>query len=64
MAEAAGGQMQNQTGGPADQGYNSYAAQGNSYAAQGSVYPSPPSNAGLAAQTGAYGSVYGTNYGY
>ncbi|XP_057491859.1 flowering locus K homology domain isoform X2 [Actinidia eriantha] len=56
MAEAAG-QTQTQTGAPPDQGYNSYAA-------QGSVYQSPPSNAGHSGQTGGYGPVYGTNYGY
>ncbi|KAI8024081.1 hypothetical protein LOK49_LG03G01999 [Camellia lanceoleosa] len=56
MAEAAA-PMQSQTGGPTDQGYNSYAA-------HGSVYASPPSNAGHAGQAGGYGSVYGANYGY
>lgn len=57
MAEAAAGSAQTQTGGSADQGYNSYAA-------HGSVYASPPSNPGHAGHAGGYGSVYGSNYGY
>ncbi|KAA8537053.1 hypothetical protein F0562_029531 [Nyssa sinensis] len=56
MAEAAG-PAQTHSSGSTDQGYNSYAA-------HGSVYGSPSSNAGLAGQSGGYGSVYGTNYGY
>uniref|UniRef100_A0A5B6ZC29 Putative RNA-binding KH domain-containing protein n=1 Tax=Davidia involucrata TaxID=16924 RepID=A0A5B6ZC29_DAVIN len=60
MVEAAApaqNQNQNQNSGSTDQSYNPYAA-------HGSVYGSPPSNAGLAGQTGGYGSVYGHNYGY
>ncbi|KAJ7978131.1 RNA-binding KH domain-containing protein [Quillaja saponaria] len=53
MAEAAA-PAQQQSGGSADQGYNSYPP-------HGSVYASPPSNPGHA---GGYGSVYGSNYGY
>ncbi|KAA8544882.1 hypothetical protein F0562_019723 [Nyssa sinensis] len=56
MAEAAA-PAHTQTVGSTEQGYNSYAG-------HGSMYASPPSNAGLAGQTGGYGSVYGTNYGY
>ncbi|PIN26600.1 hypothetical protein CDL12_00630 [Handroanthus impetiginosus] len=54
MAEAAG-PPQTQHAPPADQVYNSYGAP------HGSVYSSTPSNPG---QTGGYGSVYGSNYGY
>ncbi|XP_021742195.1 flowering locus K homology domain-like isoform X3 [Chenopodium quinoa] len=61
MAEAAAAQAPSQAGGAADQGYS----QGyNSYAAPASVYGSAPSSAGHASQPGAYGSVYGGNYGY
>ncbi|XP_059652816.1 flowering locus K homology domain [Cornus florida] len=56
MAEASVSQQTQQVG-STDQGYNSYNA-------HGSLYASPPSNPGLAGQTGGYGSVYGTNYGY
>ncbi|KAL9175265.1 hypothetical protein ABFS82_02G103100 [Erythranthe guttata] len=65
MAEAAANQSQSQTqqqqhAPSADQGYN------NSYGQQshGSMYTSPPSNPNHGGQTGGYGSVYGTNYGY
>jgi len=54
MAEAAAPAQQQTGGPPADQGYNSYPA-------HSSVYASPPSNPGHA---GAYGAVYGANYGY
>ncbi|KAI3472473.1 hypothetical protein Pfo_031308 [Paulownia fortunei] len=56
MAEAAG-PPQTQHASSADQVYNSYAA-------HGSVYTSQPSNPSLSGQTGGYGSVYGSNYGY
>lgn len=55
MAEAAGS-AQSQPAASTDQGYNPYAP-------HSAVYASPPSNTGLAGQTGGYGSVYG-NYGY
>ncbi|KAK4402193.1 Flowering locus K homology domain [Sesamum angolense] len=55
MAEAGGPQPQHSTS--ADQGYNSYGA-------HGSLYTSPPSNPNHAGQTGGYGSVYGSSYGY
>lgn len=55
MADAAAAQTQTAT--PADQGYNVYATQNSGYA------PAPP-NPGLGGQSGGYGSVYGTNYGY
>ncbi|KAK6140439.1 hypothetical protein DH2020_025823 [Rehmannia glutinosa] len=57
MAEAAASQSQTQHAPSTDQMYNSYGG-------HGSVYTSPPSNPNHAAQTGGYGSVYGTNYGY
>lgn len=54
MAEAAGtAQAAHAPSG--DQGFNSYGG------GHGSVYASTPSNPN---QTGGYGSVYGTNYGY
>ncbi|KAL3623288.1 hypothetical protein CASFOL_032104 [Castilleja foliolosa] len=59
MAEAAAGARQTQQHAPS--------ADYNSYGAPGTVYTSPPSNpshAPPAQQTGGYGSVYGTNYGY
>ncbi|CAA0838868.1 Flowering locus K homology domain [Striga hermonthica] len=64
MAEAAAaGTAQAQQASSADQMYNN----NNSYAAHGSVYSSQPQNPSLSGQTGgaaAYGSVYGSNYGY
>lgn len=58
MAEAAAAtQSQAPAAGHMDQGYNSYGA-------HGSVYASPASNQGHTAHGGAYGSVYGANYGY
>ncbi|GER46293.1 RNA-binding KH domain-containing protein [Striga asiatica] len=62
MAEAAAaGTAQAQQATSADQMYNN-----NSYAVHGSVYSSQPPNPSLSGQTGAgaYGSVYGSNYGY
>ncbi|KAL3629928.1 hypothetical protein CASFOL_026240 [Castilleja foliolosa] len=60
MAEAAAGAHQTQQHAPPS------AADYNSYGAPGTVYTSPPSNPthAPAQQTGAYGSVYGNNYGY
>ncbi|XP_057798332.1 flowering locus K homology domain [Salvia miltiorrhiza] len=55
MAEAAAGQTQAQHASSAD--YNSYAA-------HASVYTSQPPNPNLSGQSGGYGSVYGSNYGY
>lgn len=61
MAEAAAATAPTQTSAATDQGYS----QGyNSYAAPASVYGSAPSSGGHASQPGAYGSVYGGNYGY
>ena len=56
-AAAAAAPGQAQTGGSADQGYNSYAA-------HGSMYGSPAPNPAHASHTGGYGPVYGANYGY
>ncbi|KAL6514894.1 hypothetical protein OROGR_020473 [Orobanche gracilis] len=57
MAEAAGA-PKTQHASSADQMYSSYPA-------NGSVYTSQPSNPSLSGQTaGAYGSVYGSHYGY
>lgn len=56
MADA--GAPQAQTAPPADQGYNSYGAPPTS------MYSSAPTNPGVPGQSGGYGSVYGTNYGY
>lgn len=56
MADA--GAPQPQTAPPADQGYNQYGA------AAPPMYSSAPPNAGIPGQSGGYGSVYGSNYGY
>nr|AUS89391.1 HSP20-like chaperones protein [Sesuvium portulacastrum] len=61
MSDAGATPAQTQTAASTDQAYS----QGyNSYAAPASMYGSPPSSAGHATQPGAYGSVYGANYGY
>ncbi|KAH6783152.1 RNA-binding KH domain-containing protein [Perilla frutescens var. hirtella] len=57
MAEAAAGQAQAQAQHASSADYNSYAA-------HGSVYTSQPPNPSHSGQTGGYGSVYGSNYGY
>lgn len=64
MAEAAAAQGQSQAGGATEQGYGQQGYSSYATAAPPSVYGSPPSSAGHAAQPGAYGSVYGANYGY
>lgn len=56
MAEAAAGQQQ--------QAQHASSADYNSYAAHGSAYTSQPPNPNLSGQSGGYGSVYGSNYGY
>ncbi|GAB4855380.1 hypothetical protein Ancab_024002 [Ancistrocladus abbreviatus] len=64
MAEAAAPTQAQSAAAPMDQGYNNQAYY--SYApTPASTYGSPPTSGGYATQPpGAYGSVYGGNYGY
>ncbi|GAB2287436.1 hypothetical protein Dimus_021813 [Dionaea muscipula] len=62
MADAAAAPAQTQPPGTADQSYSQAAY--NPYAAPAQTYGSPPASTGYASQPGAYGSVYGGNYGY
>ncbi|XP_041995089.1 flowering locus K homology domain-like [Salvia splendens] len=57
MAEAAAGQAQAQAQLASSADYNSYAA-------HGSAYTSQPPNPNLSGQSGGYGSVYSSSYGY
>ncbi|XP_041991521.1 flowering locus K homology domain-like [Salvia splendens] len=59
MAEAAAGQAQAQA-----QAQHASSADYSSYAAHGSVYTSQPPNPNLSGQSGGYGSVYSSSYGY
>ena len=59
MAEAAAGQAQAQA-----QAQHASSADYSSYAAHGSAYTSQPPNPNLSGQSGGYGSVYSSSYGY